>query len=44
MKPGPLWGVSPGLAHDEKPKKKIGFTAKEKIGAYGEADSSDEMT
>ncbi|MDZ7760793.1 MAG: ORF6N domain-containing protein [Desulfovermiculus sp.] len=24
------------LAHDEKPKKKIGFTAKEKKGEYGE--------
>jgi hypothetical protein len=28
------------LAHDEKPKKKIGFRAKEKKGEYGEVESS----
>jgi hypothetical protein len=35
VKPGPCWGVSPGLAGEEKPKKRICFKAKEKKGEYG---------
>jgi hypothetical protein len=29
-------GQTPFQPNDKKPKKKIGFRAKEKIGAYGE--------